>query len=133
MVGETPDTSVSGLVSPRAVLLFRAPRGAAIAEDKKNPARYTVYRQSLADFLVLSQPLALCLSLKICSSNFFSRILASKTIAPIMGGPSPPTTTALLVARRALIKQKEKKSFKEGSEEIIGAWGRTLGLGKFSF
>lgn len=26
-VGETPDTSISGLVSPRAVLLFRAPRG----------------------------------------------------------------------------------------------------------
>lgn len=130
MVGETPDTSVSGLVSPRAVLLFRAPRGAAIAEDKKNPARYTVYRQSLADFLVLSQPLALCLSLKICSSNFFSRILASKTIAPIMGGPSPPTTTALLVARRALIKQKEKKKFQGGERGNNWRMGTDVGVGE---
>lgn len=67
----------------------------------------------------LSQPLAFWsdyFSLKICSGNFFPRILASKTIAPIMGGPSPPTTTALLAAKRAL-KMKKKFRKKGGAKK----------------
>lgn len=48
-----------------------------------------------------------------------------------MGGPSPPTTAALLAARRALIRTNEKKKFlKEGSDELIGAWRPNVGVGE---
>lgn len=48
-----------------------------------------------------------------------------------MGAPSPPTTAALLAAKRALIKTKEKKVSQEGGERRIN-WrmGTDVGVGE---